>query len=54
MDDKTFNEIYGISDQEKVDMIERASNDVSFLDEEELFETDEYYETLSDYETEEA
>jgi hypothetical protein len=46
--------IYQLTDEEKADMVSRLTQDVTFLDEESLFETDEYFESIQDDEQEVA
>lgn len=44
-------EVYQMTQDEKDDLIKRLTQDVTFLDEESIFETDEHFETNDDYET---
>jgi hypothetical protein len=51
MDDVSFKDIYGLSDKDKESLIKRLSEDVSFMDEESVYEIDDQFETMDDYET---
>jgi len=43
--------VYQLTETEKAELVEKLSQDVTFLDEESLFEIEDYFENVDDFET---